>query len=184
MMKNRRRILCECLIKEGVEVIFGFPGGVLLPLYDTLPKYPELRHILVRHEQGAAHAADAYARVTGKIGVCLGYIRARCNQPCHGIAICLPGDSVPGVWLSPDRLNLLYRQDAFQEIRYHRRSRSRLRNYNQFVLDTGDIASAVREAIHVAQPVDPARSTGYTQGCIPEQDGVHFPRKRYRPAGL
>jgi len=71
MKKTGAQILCESLIKEGVEVIFGYPGGVLLPLYDTFPQYPKLRHILVRHEQAAAHAADAYARVTGKTGVCL-----------------------------------------------------------------------------------------------------------------
>ncbi len=65
MEKTGAQILCECLIQEGVEVIFGFPGGVLLNLYDTFPQYPQLRHILVRHEQCAAHAADAYARVTG-----------------------------------------------------------------------------------------------------------------------
>ena len=68
MKKTGAQILCESLIKEGVEVIFGFPGGSVLPLYDTLSQYPQLRHILVRHEQAAAHAADAYARVTGKPG--------------------------------------------------------------------------------------------------------------------
>jgi acetolactate synthase-1/2/3 large subunit len=56
------QIVFESLIKEGVEVIFGFPGGTVLPFYDTLPQYPQIRHVLVRHEQGAAHAADAYAR--------------------------------------------------------------------------------------------------------------------------
>ena len=65
------QILCQSLVEEGVEVIFGYPGGVVLPLYDTLSQYPKLRHILVRHEQGAAHAADGYARATTKVGVCL-----------------------------------------------------------------------------------------------------------------
>ena len=65
------QILCEALVREGVEIIFGFPGGTVLPLYDTLSDYPQLRHVLVRHEQGAVHAADGYARVTGKVGVCL-----------------------------------------------------------------------------------------------------------------
>ena len=63
------QMVCESLIREGVDVIFGLPGGAILPLYQTLPEYPQLRHILVRHEQGAAHAADGYARVTGKAGV-------------------------------------------------------------------------------------------------------------------
>ena len=64
-------IICESLLREGVEVIFGHPGGAILPFYDALWGYPQLRHILVRHEQAAAHAADGYARVTRKVGVCV-----------------------------------------------------------------------------------------------------------------
>src|SRR5512137_2860706 len=70
MKKTGAQIICESLLKEGVDVVFGFPGGSIIPLYDTLPQYPELRHILVRHEQCAAHAADGYARASGKVGVC------------------------------------------------------------------------------------------------------------------
>ena len=61
--------MMECLAREGVEYIFGYPGGANLPQYDTLPQSPQIQHILVRHEQAAAHAADAYARVSGKAGV-------------------------------------------------------------------------------------------------------------------
>jgi len=71
MKMTGAQILCESMVREGVEVIFGILGGAILPLYDTLPQYPQLRHILVRHEQGAAHAADGYARATGKVGVCI-----------------------------------------------------------------------------------------------------------------
>ena len=71
MKKTGAQIVWESLLKEGVDVAFGFPGGSIIPLYDTLPQYPQMRHILVRHEQGAAHAADGYARATGKVGVCL-----------------------------------------------------------------------------------------------------------------
>src|SRR5664279_2279871 len=60
--------VCEALLAQGVDLFFGFPGGVLLPLYDVLGDYPELRHILVRHEQGASHAADGYARASGRVG--------------------------------------------------------------------------------------------------------------------
>ena len=73
---NRPRIgadvVCEALLRQGVDVFFSYPGGVILPLYDILGDYPELRHVLVRHEQGGAHAADGYARVTRKVGVCMG----------------------------------------------------------------------------------------------------------------
>jgi acetolactate synthase-1/2/3 large subunit len=71
MKKNGAQIICESLVAEGVDVMFGFPGGALLPFYDALPHYPQIHHILVRHEQGAAHAADGYARATGKVGVCM-----------------------------------------------------------------------------------------------------------------
>ena len=64
-------IICESLLREGVDVLFGHPGGAILPFYDALWSYPRLRHILVRHEQSAAHAADGYSRVTGKVGVCV-----------------------------------------------------------------------------------------------------------------
>ena len=63
--------VCEALLREGVDVIFGHPGGAILPFYDSLWHYPQLRHILVRHEQAAAHAAESYARLTGKVGVCV-----------------------------------------------------------------------------------------------------------------
>ncbi len=66
------QMVLESLQREGVDTIFGYPGGVVLPLYDTLPQYPNIRHVLVRHEQGAAHMADGYARASGKMGVCLG----------------------------------------------------------------------------------------------------------------
>ena len=85
--RNRTRIgadvVCEALLRQGADVLFGYPGGVILPLYDILGDYPELRHVLVRHEQGAAHAADGYARASGRVGVCMGTSRSRRHQPRH-----------------------------------------------------------------------------------------------------
>jgi len=69
MKMTGAQIICESLVREGVEVIFGILGGAIMPLYDVFPQYPQLRHILVRHEQCAAHAADGYARITGRVGV-------------------------------------------------------------------------------------------------------------------
>src|SRR5215467_10313613 len=65
------QILCEALMREGVEFIYGYPGGAIMPFYDALTSYSALHHVLVRHEQAAAHAADGYARATGKVGVCV-----------------------------------------------------------------------------------------------------------------
>src|ERR1700719_4172514 len=65
------QILCEALVREDVELMYGYPGGAIMPFYDALTAYPTLHHVLVRHEQAAAHAADGYARATGKVGVCV-----------------------------------------------------------------------------------------------------------------
>ena len=67
MLLSGAEILMECLLREGVDVIFGYPGGAILPTYDAMTKYPQIHHVLVRHEQGAAHMADGYARATGKV---------------------------------------------------------------------------------------------------------------------
>ena len=149
MMKTGAEILCECLIKEGVEVIFGFPGGVLLPLYDTIPRYPQLRHILVRHEQGAAHAADAYARVTGKLGVCLATSGPGATNLVTGIANAYL-DSVPVLAITGQVPTHFIGKDAFQEIDITGITVP-ITKYNQLVLDIGDLAKAVREAAYVAQ---------------------------------
>ncbi|MDD5700789.1 MAG: biosynthetic-type acetolactate synthase large subunit [Dehalococcoidales bacterium] len=109
------QILCECLIKEGVEVIFGFPGGKVIPLYDTLMQYPSLRHILVRHEQAAAHAADGYARVTGKVGVCLATSGPGATNLVTGIANAHL-DSVPIIAITGQVERSVIGKDAFQEV--------------------------------------------------------------------
>ncbi|HYS58976.1 MAG TPA: thiamine pyrophosphate-binding protein, partial [Gemmatimonadales bacterium] len=70
-MLSGAEILCRALVDGGVEVIFGYPGGAIMPFYHALPDHPRLRHILVRHEQAAAHAADGYARASGRVGVCV-----------------------------------------------------------------------------------------------------------------
>src|SRR3990172_11324473 len=74
------QIICESLLKEGVDTIFGILGGAILPLYDTLPQYSKLHHVLVRHEQGGAHAAEGYARATGKVG---GFFSTSRPRPPH-----------------------------------------------------------------------------------------------------
>ena len=89
-------VLCEALLRQGVDVFFSYPGGVILPLYDILGDYPELRHVLVRHEQGGAHAADGYARVTGRVGVCMGTSGPGATNLVTGIGTALL-DSVPMV---------------------------------------------------------------------------------------
>ena len=96
MQLKGAEIICESLLKEGVDVVFGHPGGAVLPLYDALYSYPQLRHILVRHEQAAAHAADGYARVTGRPGVCIATSGPGATNLVTGI-MGAKADSVPMV---------------------------------------------------------------------------------------
>ncbi|HEX9976160.1 MAG TPA: thiamine pyrophosphate-binding protein, partial [Dehalococcoidales bacterium] len=109
------QIVCESLLREGVEVIFGILGGAILPLYDTLPQFPKLHHVLVRHEQCAAHAADGYARATGRVGVCFATSGPGATNLVTGIAnACL--DSVPIVAITGQVARPFIGKDAFQEV--------------------------------------------------------------------
>jgi acetolactate synthase-1/2/3 large subunit len=153
MKKTGAQILCESLIKEGVEVIFGFPGGVVLPLFDTFPEYPKLRHILVRHEQGAAHAADAYARVTGKAGVCLATSGPGATNLVTGIANAYL-DSSPIVAITGQVATSFIGKDAFQEIDITGITLPITKD-NHLVFDAKDLAKTVKEAFHIAQTGKP-----------------------------
>ncbi len=148
MKLNGARILCESLVREGVEVIFGFPGGSVLPLYDVLPRYPQLRHILVRHEQGAAHAADAYARVTGKVGVCLATSGPGACNLVTGIANAHL-DSSPIVAITGQVARPFIGKDAFQEIDITGITVP-ITKHNYLVLRADEIAMVVKEAFHIA----------------------------------
>ena len=149
MKKTGAEILCESLIQEGVDVIFGFPGGVLLPLYDTFPEYPQLRHILVRHEQCAAHAADAYARVSWKPGVCLATSGPGATNLVTGIANAYM-DSVPVVAITGQVATSFVGKDAFQEVDITGITLPITKN-NYLVLDAKDIAGVVKEAFYLAR---------------------------------
>src|SRR6266550_2011117 len=118
-VRKRTRIgadaVCEALIRQGVDLFFGYPGGVVLPLYDVLGDYPDLRHILVRHEQGGAHAADGYARATGRVGVCMGTSGPGATNLVTGIGTAML-DSIPIVAITGNVPSALIGKDAFQEI--------------------------------------------------------------------
>ena len=141
-------IIMECLRKEGVEVIFGYPGGANLPMYDALKGYPDIRHVLVRHEQAAAHAADAYARVTGKAGVCWATSGPGATNLVTGIANAWM-DSVPLVCITGQVVTWLLGRDGFQEADITGITIP-ITKHNRLVLDVEDIAPAIREAFHIA----------------------------------
>lgn len=149
MKKTGAQILCESLIAEGVDVMFGFPGGVLLPFYDTLPQYPKIRHILVRHEQGAAHAADGYARATGKVGVCMATSGPGATNLVTGIANAYL-DSIPIVALTGQVARPYIGKDSFQEIDITGITLP-ITKHSYVVMDTADLAGIVKEAFYIAR---------------------------------
>ena len=149
MKKTGAQILCESLVKEGVEVIFGILGGAVLPVYDTFPQYPQLRHILVRHEQGAAHAADGYARATHKAGVCIATSGPGAANLVTGIANAYM-DSSPIIAITGQVARPFIGKDAFQETDITGITLP-ITKHNYLVTDTAELAKTVREAFRIAQ---------------------------------
>ena len=142
-------VVCEALIRQGVDVFFGYPGGVILPLYDVLGDYPELRHILVRHEQGGAHAADGYARVTGRVGVCMGTSGPGATNLVTGIGTALL-DSIPIVAITGNVPAALLGKDAFQEIDINGITLP-MTKHNYLVRNADDLPRVFAEAFHIAR---------------------------------
>jgi len=150
MKMTGARILVESLIKEGVKHIFGFPGGVVLDIYDELYREKDrLQHFLVRHEQGAAHAADGYARAAGKVGCCLVTSGPGATNTVTGIASAFM-DSIPIVVFTGQVPTSLIGNDSFQEADIVGITRP-CTKHNYLVKDVNDLARTVKEAFHIAR---------------------------------
>ena len=143
------QILCESLLAEGVNTVFGFPGGAVLALYHVLPSYPALRHILVRHEENAAMAADGYARATGEVGVCFATSGPGATNLLTGIANAYM-DSVPVVAITGQVATSVVGKMAFQEVDTVEITKP-ITKRRYFVQRVEDLAAIVREAFHVAR---------------------------------
>ncbi len=141
------KILLNCLSRENVEVIFGYPGGVTLPLYDALYDYP-MRHVLVRHEQNAAFAAQGYARATGKVGVCCATSGPGATNLVTGLVDAMM-DSIPIVALTGQVSSKLMGTDAFQEADTFGITRSATK-HNYLVKNIAELPSVIHEAFYVA----------------------------------
>ncbi|MFH1577678.1 MAG: biosynthetic-type acetolactate synthase large subunit [Candidatus Omnitrophota bacterium] len=141
------QILLECLKRQGVQVMFGYPGGSVLPIFDEIYDSP-IKFILTRHEQGAAHAADGYARATGRVGVCIATSGPGATNLVTGIATSFM-DSVPMVAITGQVKTNLIGNDAFQEADVTGITRP-ITKYNYLVKDVRDLARIVREAFHIA----------------------------------
>jgi acetolactate synthase-1/2/3 large subunit len=143
------RIICESLIREGVEVIFGYPGGAVIPLYDALPLYPQLHHVLVRHEQMAGHMADGYARASGKVGVCLATSGPGATNLVSAIASAHL-DSIPIVAITGQVGTAFIGKDSFQEVDIIGVTLP-ITKHNIQVRRTEDIPRAIRVAFYLAR---------------------------------
>ncbi len=142
-------ILFECLLREGVEVVFGYPGGTVLPIYDALTRYPQLHHVLTRHEQGAAHMADGYARATGRVGVALATSGPGATNLVTGIATAMM-DSSPVVFLTGQVATGAIGSDGFQEADITGVTLP-ITKHSYLVTDVADLAPAIHEAFHIAR---------------------------------
>ena len=145
---NGSQILLECLKREGTTTLFGYPGGAVLPLYDALPEFPEIHHVLVRHEQSAAHMADGYARATGRVGVCLATSGPGATNLVTGIATSFL-DSTPIVAITGNVARTLLGKDGFQEADSTGITQP-ITKHNYLVMQAENIAMTVREAFHIA----------------------------------
>jgi len=146
-------IICEALIKEGVDTVFGLPGGAILPFYQTLSKYPQIRHILVRHEQGAVMAADGYARATGKVGVCISTSGPGATNMVTGLSVAMM-DSVPIVAITGQVARSAIGTDAFQETDVTGVTLP-VTKHNYLVMNAADLPRILKEAFFVAKSGKP-----------------------------
>ena len=143
------KIVIESLIQENVKVIFGYPGGAVLPIYDELFKQKKIRHILVRHEQAAVHAAEGYARSTGKVGVVLVTSGPGATNTVTGLTDAMM-DSVPVVCLSGQVPTHMIGNDAFQEADIVGITRP-CTKHNYLVKDITKLAGAIHSAFFIAK---------------------------------
>lgn len=144
-----KQMFVEALKREGVEVIFGYPGGAIIDLYDALDKDGSIKHVLVRHEQGAAHAADGYARASGKVGVCLATSGPGATNTVTGIATAYM-DSVPMVVFTGQVPTALIGNDAFQEVDIVGITRP-CTKHNYLVKDVKDLPRVIKAAFYIAR---------------------------------
>ncbi|MFT8347372.1 biosynthetic-type acetolactate synthase large subunit [Clostridium saccharoperbutylacetonicum] len=150
MLLTGAEILIKSLLDEGVETIFGYPGGAVLNIYDELYKYKDkLHHVLTCHEQGAAHAADGYARATGKVGVCLATSGPGATNLVTGIATAYM-DSVPMVAITGNVAKPLLGKDSFQEVDITGITMP-ITKHNYIVRDVNKLQEVIREAFYIAQ---------------------------------
>jgi acetolactate synthase I/II/III large subunit len=179
------QIMCRVLLEEDVDVMFGYPGGAIMPFYHALPEYPALRHVLVRHEQAAAHAADGYARASGRPGVCVATSGPGATNLVTGLATAHM-DSAPVVAITGQVPRNMIGRDAFQETDIIGITQP-VTKHNVLVGDVSELADRLREAFAIAQEGRPGpvlvdvpkdvqnQKTGHTAGAARPGGGSGAP---------
>ena len=166
MKLNGSQILVEVLIEQGVDTIFGYPGGAVLNIYDALYlNRDRIRHVLTAHEQGASHAADGYARATGKTGVCLATSGPGATNLVTGIATAYM-DSVPMVAITGNVGTTLIGKDSFQEV-YIAGITMPITKHNFVVRRVEELADTLRDAFRIAQTGRPVSCSSISRKTSP-----------------
>ncbi len=184
MKKTGAQIIWESLLRQGVSTVFGYPGGAILPAYDAMTQYP-IRHILVRHEQGATHMADGFARATGQVGVAIATSGPGATNMVTGIATAML-DSSPIVCITGQVGSKLIGTDAFQETDITGVTLP-ITKHNYLVTRAEDVAPTIREAFHVAASGRPGpvlidiTKDAQQSTCTFDWDGAEPRLRGYRP---
>ncbi len=148
-MRSGAYVVMEALVREGVDTIFGYPGGVVLPLYDEMLNWPQVKHVLVRHEQGGAHMAEGYAKATGRVGVCLATSGPGATNLVTGIADAMM-DSVPMVAITGNVNTWAIGKDAFQEVDIQGVTIP-ITKHNYLVTNVDELPGVLAEAFYLAR---------------------------------
>lgn len=171
MQLTGSQVIIECLKEQGVDTVFGYPGGAILNVYDELYKHPEIKHVLTSHEQGASHAADGYARSTGKVGVCLATSGPGATNLVTGISTAYM-DSIPIVAITCNVGVSLLGKDSFQEIDIAGIT-TPVTKYSFIVKDVEKLADTIRRAFDIARKGRPSCACGYSKECYGRSGRVH-----------
>ncbi|MDW8317868.1 MAG: biosynthetic-type acetolactate synthase large subunit [Anaerolineae bacterium] len=179
MERTGAQIVWETVVREGIDIVFGYPGGAILPTYDAMPAYP-IRHILVRHEQAAVHMAEGWARATGKVGVCIATSGPGATNLVTGLADAMM-DSIPIVAITGQVATNLLGNDAFQETDVTGVTLP-ITKYNYLVTDIRDLPEVMAEAFYIARTGRPGPVL--VDICKDVQNAkidYHYPEKLTRP---
>jgi acetolactate synthase-1/2/3 large subunit len=180
MRYNGAEAVWECVSREGVEIVWGYPGGAALALFDAFSKYPQIHHVLVRHEQAAAHAADGYARATGRVGVCVATSGPGATNLVTGIATAML-DSVPVVALTAQVAGAVIGTDAFQEVNITGISLP-ITKHNFLVRESKDLVRVMREAFFLARTGRPGPVlVDLPKDILVAPCEFHYPERVSRP---